>query len=73
MSARWIHRPPDDKLNRKLYLDGSAFEPHFGALRRAGWAIAQWDDDGNLVAGVYGTVRMDLCPRQTAKDGGDFA
>ncbi|CAK0854014.1 unnamed protein product [Prorocentrum cordatum] len=66
-------RPADEKLNGKLYLDGSALEPQFGALRRAGWAIAQCDDDGNLVAGVHGTVRRDLCPQQTAKDGEDFA
>ncbi|CAK0803810.1 unnamed protein product, partial [Prorocentrum cordatum] len=73
MSVWWIRRPPDDRLNGKLYLDGSAVDPQFGSLRRAGWAIAQCDDDGNLIAGVYGTVRRDLCPQQTARDGEDFA
>ncbi|CAK0901715.1 unnamed protein product, partial [Prorocentrum cordatum] len=67
--AQWVSRPADEKLNGKLYLDGSALEPQFSALRRAGWAIAQCDDDGNLAAGVYGTVRRDLCPQQAAKDG----
>ncbi|CAK0861013.1 unnamed protein product, partial [Prorocentrum cordatum] len=73
MSVWWIRRPADDELNGALYLDGSALEPQFGALRRAGWAIAQCDDDGNLVAGVRGSVMRDLCLQQTAKDGGDFA
>ncbi|CAK0795989.1 unnamed protein product [Prorocentrum cordatum] len=63
----------DDKLNGKLYLGGSALEPQFGALRCAGWAIAQCDDDGNLGAGVYGTVWRDRCPQQTAKDGRAYA
>ncbi|CAK0869179.1 unnamed protein product [Prorocentrum cordatum] len=65
MWAQWVSRPADEKLNGKLYLDGSALEPQF--------TIAQCGDDGNLVAGVYDTVRRDLCPQQTAKDGEDFA
>ncbi|CAK0801439.1 unnamed protein product, partial [Prorocentrum cordatum] len=32
MSAWWIRRPPDDKLNGKLCLDGSAVDPQFGSL-----------------------------------------
>ena len=27
MAVWWIRRPPGDKLNGKLYLDGSAIEP----------------------------------------------
>ncbi|CAK0789090.1 unnamed protein product, partial [Prorocentrum cordatum] len=42
MSVWWIRRPPDDKLNGKLYLDGSAVDPQFGSLRRAGWDFAVW-------------------------------
>ncbi|CAK0826411.1 unnamed protein product, partial [Prorocentrum cordatum] len=72
MWVQYVCRPADDKLNGKLYLDGSALEPQVGALRGAGWAIAQCDD-GNLVAGVYGIVWRDLCPQQTAKDGEDLA
>ncbi|CAK0806048.1 unnamed protein product [Prorocentrum cordatum] len=74
--AMWVQcvcRPADDKLNGKLYLDGSAREPQYSALRCEAWAIAQCDDDGDLVAGVYGTVWRDRCPQQTAKDGEDLA
>eukprot|EP00959_Pyramimonas_sp_CCMP1952_P052768 1103253-Pyramimonas_sp.AAC.1 len=33
MGRRCVRRPADDKLNGKLYLDGSTLEPLFGALR----------------------------------------
>ncbi|CAK0864234.1 unnamed protein product, partial [Prorocentrum cordatum] len=64
--------PDGDKLTGNMYLDGPAVEPSYVALRRAG-AIAQCDDDGNVVAGVYGTAQRDLWPQQTDKDGDDFA
>ena len=40
MQAWWISRPEDDKLNGRLFLDGSALDPAFAQLRRAGWASA---------------------------------
>ncbi|CAK0807698.1 unnamed protein product, partial [Prorocentrum cordatum] len=73
MEVYWINRPADSRLTGRLFLDGSALEPAFGALRRAGWAIVQTDADGNLIAAAFGTVRRDLCPQQTSKNAEDFA
>ncbi|CAK0849852.1 unnamed protein product, partial [Prorocentrum cordatum] len=69
----WMRRPPEDNLHGKLYLDATAVEPSCGSLRRAGWSMVQGDDSGNLISGVYGSVRRDLCPRQTAEGGEDLA
>ncbi|CAK0870029.1 unnamed protein product [Prorocentrum cordatum] len=73
MSVWWTCRPPGVKHNGKLYVDGSSVDPQFCALGHASWAIAQCDDDGSLIAGVYGTVRRVLRPQQAARGGEDFA
>ncbi|CAK0843141.1 unnamed protein product, partial [Prorocentrum cordatum] len=73
MAVMWVDRPADGLLGGRLYLDGSALDPEFECIRRAGWSIVQCDEYGNMQAAVYGTVRLDLCPFQTAKDGEDFA
>ncbi|CAK0867581.1 unnamed protein product, partial [Prorocentrum cordatum] len=73
MSVMWCNRPADGLLGGRLYLDGSALDPEHESLRRAGWSIVQCDSDGNMECAVYGSVRQDLCPFQTAKDGEDFA
>ncbi|CAK0836444.1 unnamed protein product, partial [Prorocentrum cordatum] len=73
MAVMWCNRPADGLLGGRLYLDGSALDPEHESLRRAGWSIVQCDSDGNLECAVYGSVRLDLCPFQTAKDGEDFA
>ncbi|CAK0873828.1 unnamed protein product [Prorocentrum cordatum] len=73
MAVMWCNRPADGLLGGRLYLDGSALDPEHESLRRAGWSIVQCDSDGNMECAVYGSVRQDLCPFQTAKDGEDFA
>ncbi|CAK0842173.1 unnamed protein product, partial [Prorocentrum cordatum] len=73
VAVMWVNRPADGLLGGRLYLDGSALDPEFGCIRRAGWSIVQCDEFGNLQAAVYGTVRLDLRPSQTAKDGEHFA
>ncbi|CAK0793246.1 unnamed protein product [Prorocentrum cordatum] len=72
-AVMWVNRPADGLLGGRLFLGGSALDPGFECIRRAGWSIVQCDEFGNLEAAVYGTVRLDLCPFQTAKDGEDFA
>ncbi|CAK0825269.1 unnamed protein product [Prorocentrum cordatum] len=66
-------RPPDVKANGKLCVDGSSVDLQFYAWGHAGWAIAQCDDDGSLVAGAHGTVRRAPQPQQAARGGEDFA
>ncbi|CAK0836701.1 unnamed protein product, partial [Prorocentrum cordatum] len=66
-------RPPADKLNGKLYVDGSSVVLQFCALGRAGWAFAQCDDDGSLFVGVYGTAGRGLRPQQSARGCEDAA
>ncbi len=56
-----------------LFLDGSGCGGQTPALRRAGWAIAQVDCFGNLIAAAFGLVPADECPGQTSKDGEDYA
>ncbi|CAK0863804.1 unnamed protein product [Prorocentrum cordatum] len=73
MAVMWCNRPVDGLLGGRLYLDGSALDPEHASLRRAGWSIVQCDSDGNMECAVYGSVRQDLCPFQSAKDGEDFA
>ncbi|CAK0891345.1 unnamed protein product, partial [Prorocentrum cordatum] len=73
MAVMWCNRPADGLLGGRLYLDGSALDPEHESLRRAGWSIVQCDSDGYMECAVYGSVRQDLCPFQTAKDGEDFA
>ncbi|CAK0863284.1 unnamed protein product, partial [Prorocentrum cordatum] len=73
MAVMWVNRPADGLLGGRLFLDGSALDPEFECIRRAGWSIVQCDEFGILEAAVYGTVCLDLCPFQTAKDGEDFA
>ncbi|CAK0865821.1 unnamed protein product, partial [Prorocentrum cordatum] len=73
MAVMWRNRPADGLLGGRLYLDGSALDPEHESLRRAGWSIVQCDSDGNMECAVYGSVRQDLCPFQSAKDGEDFA
>ncbi|CAK0852813.1 unnamed protein product [Prorocentrum cordatum] len=73
MAVMWRNRPADGLLGGRLYLDGSALDPEHASLRRAGWSIVQCDSDGNMECAVYGSVRQDLCPFQSAKDGEDFA
>eukprot|EP00959_Pyramimonas_sp_CCMP1952_P373910 7830589-Pyramimonas_sp.AAC.1 len=73
MSCWRTCRPPDVKPNGKLCEDGSAVGLKFYAWGHAGWAIAQCDDDGSLVAGVYVTVRRALQPQQAARGGEGFA
>ncbi|CAK0802081.1 unnamed protein product [Prorocentrum cordatum] len=73
MAVMWVNRPADGLLGGRLFLDGSALDPEFECIRRAGWSIVQCDEFGSLEAAVYGTARLDLCPFQTAKDGEDFA
>ncbi|CAK0824062.1 unnamed protein product [Prorocentrum cordatum] len=73
MAVMWVNKPADGLLGGRLHLDGSALDPEFERIRRAGWSIVQCDEHGNMQAAVCGTVRLDLCPFQTAKDGEDFA
>ncbi|CAK0811614.1 unnamed protein product [Prorocentrum cordatum] len=73
MAVMWVNRPAVGLLGGRLYPDGSTLDPEFGCFRRAGWGIVQCDEFGNLQAAVHGSVRLDLCPFQTAKDGGDLA
>ncbi|CAK0796479.1 unnamed protein product [Prorocentrum cordatum] len=69
--VRCFRRPPDEKLNGKLYLDGATLEPLFGDLRWEGGAIVHRDGGGNLGAEVYGADGRDRCPQRAAKDGED--
>ncbi|CAK0871326.1 unnamed protein product [Prorocentrum cordatum] len=73
MSCWRTCRPPDVKPNGKLCVDGSSVDQRLYAWGRAGWAFAQCDDDGSLVAGAYVTVRRALPPQQAARGGEGFA
>ena len=69
----WINRPASGALTGNIFPDGSAMDPTDPLLSRAGWGLAQVDDDGGFVAGCYGAVPYELGPFQTARDGEDFA
>ncbi len=69
----WINRPEDGRMSRCLFLDGSGRGGRSEALRRAGWAVAQVDRFGQLIAAAYGAVPWDKCPGQTSRDAEDYA
>ena len=73
VQVRWINKPPSGLLTGMIFSDGSAFWPGLPGLSRAGWALVQVDRLGNVLHAAYGPVPFKLGPRQTAKDGEDFA
>ncbi|CAK0806738.1 unnamed protein product [Prorocentrum cordatum] len=73
MSCWRTRRPSDVKPNGNLCVDGSSFDQRLYAWGLAGWAFAQCDDDGSLVAGAHVTVRRALPPQQAARGGEGFA
>ena len=73
LPIQWHRQPPGGFMTGSLFLDGSCKHPRTAALRRAGWAIVQVDDDGKVVAAAYGGVPYDSCPGQTIGDAEDYA
>ena len=54
---RWIggKEPAEFTFTGNGFSDGSVLHPQIIAARRAGWAAVLVDDEGHLIAGLYGT------------------
>ena len=71
----WHNRPPEKLLEGHILTDGSSSgsAAGSGALRRAGWAVVDVDDLGNLKSAAHGAVPVDVLPEQNSRDGEDYA
>jgi len=70
---QWHNRPASGRMSGNLFLDGSGRFPQIPCLRRAGWAVVQVDDAGQLISAAFGPVPFDKGPFQQARDGEDYA
>ena len=69
----WVNKPAGGRLSGLLFTDGSCKYPAWPALRTAGWSIVSVTVDGDLVAAVFGDVPAQDAPRQSSRDGEDYA
>ena len=69
----WIKRLPQGFFQTRVFVDGPAADPEQEILRRAGWAIVQCSEAGQVRGAARGTVPLAWAPMQLARGGEDYA
>eukprot|EP00959_Pyramimonas_sp_CCMP1952_P139627 2922000-Pyramimonas_sp.AAC.1 len=56
-----------------VFTDGNGFYTEIPYVRSAGWTVVVYDNERRRIARYVGAVPYDVCPRQVAKCGEDYA